>query len=118
MRFSFEMPAGVRFGRGAVRENADLLALGRRAFVVAGRRSGRVCGALADVEAALTAMTEALLGTFGNLPLLYAGGVMSNGILRAHLTARFGGSFAPPAFSADNAAGIAVLCRLKEEGEL
>ena len=55
MRFSFEMPAGVRFGRGAVRENADLLALGRRAFVVAGRRSGRVCGALADVEAALTA---------------------------------------------------------------
>lgn len=73
---------------------------------------------LASVEAALTAMTEALLGTFGNLPLLYAGGVMSNGILRAHLTARFGGSFAPPAFSADNAAGIAVLCRLKEEGEL
>lgn len=73
---------------------------------------------LSSVEAALTAMTETLLTTYGDLPLLYAGGVMSNSLLREHLTARFGGSFAPPAFSADNAAGIAVLCRLKEEGEL
>lgn len=73
---------------------------------------------LSSVEAALTAMTETLLAAYGDLPLLYAGGVMSNSLLREHLTARFGGSFAPPAFSADNAAGIAVLCRLKEEGEL
>lgn len=73
---------------------------------------------LSSVEAALTAMTETLLTTYGDLPLLYAGGVMSNSLLREHLTARFGGNFAPPAFSADNAAGIAVLCRLKEEGEL
>ena len=73
---------------------------------------------LSSVEAALTAMTETLLTTYGDLPLLYAGGVMSNSLLREHLTARFGGSFAPPAFSADNAAGIAVLCRLREEGEL
>lgn len=73
---------------------------------------------LSSVEAALTAMTETLLTTYGDLPLLYAGGVMSNSLLREHLTARFGGNFAPPAFSADNAAGIAVLCRLREEGEL
>ena len=74
--------------------------------------------AAAAVEAALAAMTETLLAAYGDLPLLYAGGVMSNSLLREHLTARFGGSFAPPAFSADNAAGIAVLCRLREEGEL
>ena len=73
---------------------------------------------LSSVEAALAAMTETLLAAYGDLPLLYAGGVMSNSLLREHLTARFGGSFAPPAFSADNAAGIAVLCRLREEGEL
>lgn len=73
---------------------------------------------LSSVEAALTAMTETLLTTYGDLPLLFAGGVMSNSLLREHLTARFGGNFAPPAFSADNAVGIAVLCRLKEEGEL
>lgn len=73
---------------------------------------------LSSVEAALASMTETLLAAYGDLPLLYAGGVMSNSLLREHLTARFGGSFAPPAFSADNAAGIAVLCRLREEGEL
>lgn len=69
---------------------------------------------LKSVEAALTAMTAALLKTYGNLPLIYAGGVMSNRLLRESLTANFGGSFAPPAFSADNAAGIATLCRIKE----
>ena len=34
--------------------------------------------------------------------------------LRRELTARFDGAFAPPAFSADNAAGIAFLCALTD----
>ncbi len=69
---------------------------------------------LKNVEAALIAMTEALLHTYGDLPLVYAGGVMSNTLLQTTLSARFGGCFAPPQFSADNAAGIATLCRIKE----
>lgn len=73
---------------------------------------------LKSVEAALVAMTAALQKRYGDLPLLYAGGVMSNTLLKNTLTATFGGSFAPPVFSADNAAGIAVLCRIKEEGLL
>lgn len=68
---------------------------------------------LASIEAALIAMTEALFAEYGTLPLLYAGGVMSNSILRAHLSARFGGAFAEPVFSADNAAGIAVLAAMR-----
>ena len=39
---------------------------------------------------------------------------MSNSLLRRELTARFDGAFAPPAFSADNAAGIAFLCALTD----
>ncbi len=70
---------------------------------------------LDSVEAAVTGMTEALLGAYGPLPLVYAGGVMSNARLRERLTARFGGRFAPPAFSADNGAGIACLCHIAEE---
>jgi N6-L-threonylcarbamoyladenine synthase len=70
---------------------------------------------LDSVRAAVGGMTEALLQQYGDLPLVYAGGVMSNGMLREYLSTRFGGRFAPPAFSADNAAGIACLCRLKEE---
>lgn len=70
---------------------------------------------LKSVQAALFSMTEALLKQYGNLPLVYAGGVMSNSLLKTALGDAFGGSFAPPALSADNAAGIATLCRIREE---
>ncbi len=73
---------------------------------------------LKSVEAALVAMTAALQKTYGDLPLVYAGGVMSNTLLKETLINTFGGSFAPPVFSADNAAGIAALCRMKEGEEL
>ncbi len=69
---------------------------------------------LDSVRVALVAMTERLLREYGNLPLVFAGGVMSNTILREALTDRFGACFAPPAFSADNAAGIALLGALRE----
>ena len=66
-----------------------------------------------SIEAALTAMTEALQKTYGTLPLVYAGGVMSNSLLKEALSSRFGGRFAAPIFTADNAAGIAVLTAIK-----
>ncbi len=43
-------------------------------------------------------------------------GVMSNTLLKERLTTRFGGRFAPPDLSADNAAGIALLGAVKEDG--
>ena len=72
---------------------------------------------LDSVAAALDGMTGALLAEFGDLPLLYAGGVMSNSLLRARFSEKYGGYFAPPAYSADNAVGIACLCRVVEEGD-
>lgn len=70
---------------------------------------------LQSVAAALEGMTEYLLMRYGELPLLYAGGVMSNKAIRTRFTTRFGAHFAPPAFSADNAAGVAILGYLKHE---
>ena len=70
---------------------------------------------LCSVLAALDGMTTALLRRFGDLPLLYAGGVMSNTLLRRGLEARYGGAFAPPSYSADNAAGIAFLAAIRSE---
>lgn len=64
---------------------------------------------LKAISATLIAMTEALLKEYGNLPLLFAGGVMSNKIIRQDILKYFDATFAPPAFSADNAAGIAYL---------
>lgn len=71
---------------------------------------------LRSVLAAVSGMTQALLRVYGNLPVVYAGGVMSNSLLRRELEAAYNGTFAPPAYSADNAAGIALLCSLREKG--
>ena len=64
---------------------------------------------LKSVEAALCGMTDALISEYGKLPLIYAGGVMSNCIIRNTMEEKYGGIFAKPEFSSDNAAGIAVL---------
>ncbi len=71
---------------------------------------------LHSIRVAVEKMTEQLLSRYGEMPVVYAGGVMSNTLLREALSSRFGGIFAPPAFSSDNAAGIAVLTALKEQG--
>lgn len=64
---------------------------------------------LDSVRQALDGMTQELLARYPGRPLLYAGGVMSNALLQKALGDKYEASFAPPAFSADNAAGVALL---------
>lgn len=59
----------------------------------------------------LEKMTAALDEAHPGLSVIYAGGVMSNRYLQTLLGKRKNTYFAEPAFSADNAAGIALLCR-------
>ena len=60
---------------------------------------------------AVAAMSLALRQKYGEaLPIVYAGGVMSNAKIRKMITGKMENThFAEPAFSADNAAGIALL---------
>lgn len=54
MDFSTHKPVSILTGENCVTENAALFAkLGRRALIVSGRRSADLCGAMADVAAAL-----------------------------------------------------------------
>jgi alcohol dehydrogenase class IV len=53
MEFSFNIPTSIFFGRGAIQRNASALVLGSRAYIVTGKSSGRVSGALSDVERVL-----------------------------------------------------------------
>ena len=71
---------------------------------------------LLSILAALDGMAAALQKEYRVLPMLFAGGVMSNGIIRSALTEKYGAVFAEPAFSSDNAAGIAVLTEMKYSG--
>jgi N6-L-threonylcarbamoyladenine synthase len=59
-------------------------------------------------------LTINLRQSYPNLQIIYAGGVMSNKIIQARLGAKFKDVyFASPEFSADNAAGIALLAKEK-----
>ena len=60
----------------------------------------------------LDKMTENIIKEFGNLPLVFAGGVMSNSIISKRLSEKYGAHFATPQLSSDNAVGIAVMTAL------
>lgn len=64
----------------------------------------------------LLRMGEQITDKYGKMPVLFAGGVMSNRYMRKTLGERFEAYFSEPAFSADNAAGIALLCRKEHLG--
>ena len=57
-------------------------------------------------------MTEKLKGKYGDIPFVYAGGVMSNSLIKEKIS-KLGGLFCEPKFSSDNAAGIAIYSYLK-----
>ena len=65
------------------------------------------------VCAAVEGMTRHALETQGDLPVVFAGGVMSDKLIRERLESVFRCSFAETEFSCDNAAGTAVFAALK-----
>ena len=60
-------------------------------------------------------MAEELLRQDGTYPFLFAGGVMSNRVIRDAIIQKYDASFAEPSFSCDNAAGIAVLAAAQKK---
>lgn len=69
--------------------------------------------ALESVCVSLDAMAQAVVKEYGNLPLVFAGGVSSNKKINKIMSEKYGAYFAEPQFSADNAAGTAVFASLK-----
>ena len=65
------------------------------------------------IRKTLMMMTDRLLEKYGRLPLVFAGGVMSNTIIKNSFTKKYNAVFAKPCYSTDNAAGIAYLAYRK-----
>ena len=61
----------------------------------------------------LLSMGEYAESIYGKVPVLFAGGVMSNRLMRQRLSSRFEAYFSEPELSSDNAAGIALLTQRK-----
>ena len=70
--------------------------------------------AMEFTAAAVVGMSRGIREKYGELPFVYAGGVMSDSIIRDRLSSSFDCVFAKPEFSSDNAAGTAVLAFIKD----
>ncbi len=66
------------------------------------------------IEAVIHKMTEYALEKYGDMPVVYAGGVMSDMLIRASLARDFDAYFSEPCFSCDNAAGTAIYAAIKD----
>lgn len=65
------------------------------------------------IYSAIRGMTMYALERHGRLPVVFAGGVMSDRIIRKQLESEFSAYFAEPEFSCDNAAGTAIFAALR-----
>ena len=67
------------------------------------------------VEKAISEMCKKILEKYGEMPVIFAGGVMSDKIIKDKISEKFNAYFATPEFSADNAGGTAFLTYLKHK---
>lgn len=70
------------------------------------------------IESVIHDMTAYALEKFGyeEMPVVYAGGVMADGLIRNSLAKDFNAFFSEPQFSCDNAAGVAIYAAIKDGG--
>lgn len=61
------------------------------------------------IRSALDDTVKEIVSQYGELPLIFSGGVMSNSIIRNDFMSRYDAYFAEPQYSSDNACGIAIL---------
>ncbi len=69
------------------------------------------------ISGTIIGMTKKAVEEYGDIPLVFAGGVMSDKIIRDKIVSNFeNAEFAAPEFSCDNAAGVAIFGYLKHIG--
>lgn len=66
------------------------------------------------IEAVIFEMTKYALSVYGDMKVIYAGGVMSDMLIRDKLALSFDAYFAEPEFSCDNAVGTAIYAAVKD----
>ena len=72
--------------------------------------------AILTVLRAVVKATQQARERFPDLPVLCAGGVMSNQLIQQEMSHLFGAYFARPKYASDNALGVAILAAIREEG--
>lgn len=70
---------------------------------------------LTYIAETVSSMLKAVIEKYGDLPVIFSGGVSSNSLLRDTINKRYNAYFAESEFSLDNAAGVAIYAYLKNE---
>lgn len=70
---------------------------------------------LTYIAETVSSMLRAVLDKYGDMPVVFSGGVSSNSLLREIINSRYKAYFADAEFSLDNAAGIAIYAYLKSK---
>ena len=102
----YSHPVCVREGRCSM-SGAENIA--KKLYEKDGDRSAVAAFVFDFIRKTLEAMGKYGEETYGRSPVLFAGGVMSNKLMREKLDKSFEAYYAEPQFSADNAAGVALL---------
>ena len=69
---------------------------------------------LTYISNSIDEMTQRIIDNYGNRPIMFVGGVMSNTLIRKQITKKYNAYFAKPDLSCDNACGIAIYAYLKD----
>lgn len=69
---------------------------------------------LTYIAETVSSMLDGVVQRYGNLPVVFSGGVASNSLLRKIINERYNAYFAASEFSLDNAAGTAIYAYLKD----
>ena len=89
--------------------------ISKKLYDETGDKESVAADAFGHIERTLSEMLLLAEAKYGSLPVLFSGGVMSNKLMRKGLSRGLEAYFAEPAFSADNAAGIALLTYYKNK---
>lgn len=77
-----------------------------------GLNNGEICAYVFKfIAKSLEKLAVNARNEYGNLPIVWAGGVMSNHIIKSELAFLGDVYFTEPQYSADNAVGVALICR-------
>ncbi len=106
-KFNIKLKDGCCCLSGIENKCRDMLASGEKPCDIA-------LYVLKYIESVIHKMTEYALEKYGDMPVVYAGGVMSDMLIRASLARDFDAHFSEPCFSCDNAAGTAIYAAIKD----
>lgn len=70
---------------------------------------------LSYISQSVLAMLDKVIEQYGEMPIVFSGGVSSNSLLRKTIKEKYDAYFALPEFSLDNAAGVAIYAYLKNK---